>query len=382
MGMESRIAGRRRRWSIQVMGAAVAVLLSSSSPARAGGADADELIRQGLELRRKADDVAALQKFEEAYRLAPTARALAQMGIAEQALGRWAAAHDHLTEALQSKDDRWIEGHRAALGSALDAVDDHVGQITILGGSEGAEVRLDGVLKGKLPLSKPIVVSAGTVTIQLSAPGFEPVQRTTVVRPHARVRESFEGLTRSADSTAPPPVAVGGADAPPPAPAPASPAPRTDAAPPSDTATALVATPADQGTKVADEPHTAHARLKWVAWGAGAAALGVGIFGLVRQNGAGSDFDDGGCRVDASGRVVVVSGGTRTVSDCTTLKSRVDSGFTLEVIGFASAAALAGAGLVLWLTEPSPSQASREAFACAPSFAGGAGAGLSCGLRF
>src|SRR5207247_5841575 len=99
---------------------------------------------------------------------------------------------------------------------------------------------------------------------------------------------------------------------------------------------------------VSDRPPSAGAgsfrpKAKWIAWGLGAAALGVGIYGFVRQSGAGSDFDSG-CGIDRTGAVVPAPGSTRTAADCTGLKNRVDSGFGVEVIGLASAAVLAAAG--------------------------------------
>jgi hypothetical protein len=348
-------------------------VLAWSSRVSAAESDADDLIRQGVELRRKGDDAAALEKFEAAYQLSATARARAQIGLAEQALGRWAAAYEHLTDALADKADRWIEGHRSALSAALDEVEHHVGRLQILGGSQGAEVRLDGVPKGTLPLSHPIVVPAGTVTIQLAAPGFETTQRSVMVRPRALVRESFEALTPSAEM----PAARFGAEA-----EGNTPVGRSGAVP-SATATPAVGGGA-QSSRGEPEPSLRAGRhaLKWIAWGAGAVGLGVGIFGLVRQRSAGADFDGSGCRIDASGQLTTTPTATRSLDDCRALQDRVDSGFTIEVIGLTSAAALAAAGVVLWLTEPTAERPREAAMTCAPSFIAGRQAGLSCGWRF
>src|SRR5215510_2729336 len=49
----------------------------------------ESLLAEGNALRRAGDDRAALTRFEEAWKRRPSARALAQMGLAEQALGRW-----------------------------------------------------------------------------------------------------------------------------------------------------------------------------------------------------------------------------------------------------------------------------------------------------
>src|SRR6266705_1743487 len=77
-------------------------------PAPARADDADALIKQGVELRRAGNDQQALERFRRAYDLAPTPRALAQMGLAEQALARWVDGEAHLAKALIAPQDAWI----------------------------------------------------------------------------------------------------------------------------------------------------------------------------------------------------------------------------------------------------------------------------------
>ena len=368
---------------------AILMITLAAAPRVASASDAEELIRQGVSLRRTGDDAGALRRFEQAYQLDHGSRALAQMGLAEQALGRWSAAHDHLQQALDDGRDPWIKKSAATLRQALDVVSDHVGYLEVLGGSADAEVRIDGVPRGRLPLSHALTVSAGTLTVELVAPKFNPVQRTTVVRPRQTVRESFDplvatfvggGATRStstaADGGGP---EVTSARARPVATAPAEPAARpvaVDASPGGGGIEKKKAT--DSGDTTA--PGAFRPALKWIAWGAGAAALGLGIVGMVRQNQAGNDFD-AGCGVGPGQTVVPLAGSTRTAGDCRGLKDRVDSNYRLELIGYVTAGALAAAGLVLWLTEPSAGGHESPAPACSPAATVG-GAQLGCALRF
>src|SRR5689334_23114675 len=111
----------------------LAVAITLAGPAAGAAQDADELIKQGNVLRRKGDDTAALEKFEQAYELDKRPRSLAQMGLAEQALGRWVRAYEHLTQALADKGDPWIAKNLAPLGEALKTASEHVGQLEILG---------------------------------------------------------------------------------------------------------------------------------------------------------------------------------------------------------------------------------------------------------
>src|SRR5450432_505854 len=86
--------------------------------------DAVGLMRQGIELRRAGRDQDALDLFQRAERVAPSPRGLAQIGLAEQALGRWVAANRHLGSALKNQGDPWIARNHAKLEKAARAVAD------------------------------------------------------------------------------------------------------------------------------------------------------------------------------------------------------------------------------------------------------------------
>ncbi|MBC8132597.1 MAG: hypothetical protein H7X95_06420, partial [Deltaproteobacteria bacterium] len=104
----------------------------------AAAADPEALIRQGIEYRRADRNMEALKVFQQAYDLQKSPRALAQIGTAEQALGRWGAADRHLRHAIGSVDDPWIRKHRAALNDALKVIGEHVGRLDVTGTPAGA----------------------------------------------------------------------------------------------------------------------------------------------------------------------------------------------------------------------------------------------------
>src|SRR4051812_7480565 len=80
---------RRRR--LPLLALILAAGLGMSNAAQAA-ADALELLREGVSLRREGRDEEALQRFQRAYEIGHGGRALAQIGLAEQALGRWAVS--------------------------------------------------------------------------------------------------------------------------------------------------------------------------------------------------------------------------------------------------------------------------------------------------
>src|SRR5689334_14201627 len=75
--------------------------LAWATPAHADGDEsADRLLKRGVELRKAGKDDEALEAFRAAYTSRPSPRAQAQIGLAEQALGRWGDAERDLSEAL------------------------------------------------------------------------------------------------------------------------------------------------------------------------------------------------------------------------------------------------------------------------------------------
>src|SRR5262245_18190771 len=91
-GMQARMSGmgvrRRGSWVGALM--SLGSLVVSACPARAGESEATEdAMRRGTEFRRQGEDEKALRVFTKIYQETQSPRALAQMGLAEQALGRW-----------------------------------------------------------------------------------------------------------------------------------------------------------------------------------------------------------------------------------------------------------------------------------------------------
>lgn len=106
------------------MAVVIAAVILHASLVFAQSESAEELLREGVEQRHNSDDAAALRSFERAYAINPSGNTLGQMGLAEQALGQWAPAQQHLRAALGTTDP-WVERNRAALESAYEIVLQH-----------------------------------------------------------------------------------------------------------------------------------------------------------------------------------------------------------------------------------------------------------------
>jgi hypothetical protein len=143
--------------------------------------EAEMLVQRGLRLRKAGDDAGALPEFQKAYQLAASPRTAAQLGLVEQALGHWDEAEGHLTIAIRSTGDPWVEKHRESLQSAMVIVRGHIGSVQIAGEPSGAEAYVNGRLVGRLPINQPITVIAGEVDIELRAEGYKKRVEKVVV---------------------------------------------------------------------------------------------------------------------------------------------------------------------------------------------------------
>ncbi len=146
--------------------------------ARAEGdvaSESEAMIQRGIQLRRQRDDAAALESFRQAYAANPTPRALAQIALAEQALGKWVDAERDLSQSM-ARDDVWIRNNMPLLQRALDSIEQHLASLSVTTNVVGAEMWIDGVRVTALP-APAVRVVAGSAVIEIRAPAYETVRR-------------------------------------------------------------------------------------------------------------------------------------------------------------------------------------------------------------
>ncbi|HET9931601.1 MAG TPA: hypothetical protein VFQ35_12965 [Polyangiaceae bacterium] len=171
-----------------------------------------DLVTRGLERRRERRDTEALALFRDAYSISATPMILAQIALAEQALGQWLLAEQDLTAALATHDG-WVEANRDALDRALVVIQSHLSWLAVTTNVESAEVWLDDrklgvvraapwrVIQGPHELSLRLADGrSSTRSLELSAGArehfhvdFSPLLPSIASGPHARaprVRQS------------------------------------------------------------------------------------------------------------------------------------------------------------------------------------------------
>ena len=380
-------AARARR----LLGAGLVLsAVTTAAPGSWASEGDDALIREALSLRRAGDDRKALILFRRAYETAHTPRAAAQLGLCEQALGRWAEAESYVTEGLRGADqDAWVRKNRGVLESTLGEIRLNVARIEVVGEPADAEVLVNGTVVGRLPLPAAVHVTAGEVRSDLRAPGHSSSTKSLSV-----VGNQYQKVVlRLAPVTPPPSGARSDADA-------------RDLAPAtrSDGAAGVGATPGSRGQgaafladRSAPEARVSAGReapadgralgwrgaAKWVAWGGAVLSGGVAAYGALLNDSLVNEFDRG-CGFDAITRAIRSTSGTPAMdAQCVSLHGRYTTAAQLGIGGVVGAAALGVLGVVLWLTEPPrpdgpPASAAR---ACAPVLVG-RDITVGCFIRF
>jgi hypothetical protein len=167
----------------------------------------DDLAASGLRMRDEGRDEEALALFRRSFETSHQPRSLAQMGLAEQALGRFVPAERDIRSTLSSQNDPWIGLNRAVLEHALSVVSSHLAEVEVISNIPGSALWINGSSVGTLP-SSPVRVEAGGIVFEVRARGYETIRRAVEVAAGARFREevALVPVVRSLDLREPTPV--------------------------------------------------------------------------------------------------------------------------------------------------------------------------------
>jgi hypothetical protein len=348
---------RWRRLAATATAVALALPLAGGAEAaqRAGSVDNEEIIRRGVELRRKRDEEGALREFRRAYEMSPTARAAAQMGLAERSLHRWVDAEAHLAEALAAREDPWIRQNRKVLEAELRLVSGKIGRVEITGEPAGAEVVVNTRIIGRLPLPAAARVEPGSVRVELRSPGYTSAAMTVKVNAGQTatvdIKLDRERTPSGATSAVTPPAP---AETPPAPAASPSASPLTTPAVETPPVAMLGPSPGGPGAPTGNATDAA-ARMpspgvtaaRWVTLGATGLFLASGIAGLVTHEGRISKFN-AGCELNPATGQPQRTGGLTTDQECRDFLSDANTGKTVAIVGFAGAGLLAVTSALLF----------------------------------
>lgn len=156
-------------------------------PSTSGSASADsvdqarERFRRGAELFKEGSFDAALVEFTRAYQLSPNYRVLYNIGQVQMERHDYAAAQVAFSDYLSQGDAEISPERRSEVEEELRTLRARVAELTVTSNVPGAELSVDGVVRGKLPLDKPLLVSSGVRQLSLQKTGFVRRDRTVSV---------------------------------------------------------------------------------------------------------------------------------------------------------------------------------------------------------
>ncbi len=349
---------REERLSMRRTSLLLALSLTVASTAAYAQRDPLEArFEQGRSLRRDHRDAEALTVFQQIYDEGHQSRALAQVGLAEAALGRWADAESHIAQAL-AQPDAWVTQNRSggvALEQQLQRIATHLGSLEVVCDAPGATVWIGDRRMAALPLSRPLRIEVGRVTFEVRAEGYTSSQRVADVVAGGLARETVT-LTRTLAVTS----AANNNNNNNTVTLPGSGASATSGA------TRATTPPANATTDSGSTLRT----LAWVSAGGALLFLaGGGVSYAVASSAAERWNDDSQC---------LRPGSTREQT-CGADQSTANTMTALEVVGFVGGAALAATSAVLFVVSRPRERERATALTCGV----GIGAlGVSCGARF
>jgi serine/threonine-protein kinase len=165
-------------------GLPLAALLVLASPAWAASAQdqaaAEALFKEAKQLATQGNYAAACPKFVESQRLDPTAGTLLNIGQCYEKLGKTASSWGAYKEAemvARGAGDTEREQGAARLAAALEPLLPKLVVVVPQGARvPGLEVKRDGTVVGEGQWGSPLPVDPGEHTIEVSAPGRQPLE--------------------------------------------------------------------------------------------------------------------------------------------------------------------------------------------------------------
>jgi hypothetical protein len=330
--------------SSSVTAVAFLVLWSLPVAAFAQQSDLDAQVQEGVRLRGANRPDEAIEHFRHLWERTHYPRALTQIALTEQSLGRWAEADRHFREVLAITDHVWVRQNRQVLQESLDAIAEHIGELDVQGAPPGAELWVNDQRAAVTPLAAPLRLAIGTAVIELRAPGFVTWQRTVTLAPRQLTRETAVMARAGGTPTA---TSQGNAVV-----------PQSTSTPPT------VITPPP--TVVTRDPGATPRALGWVSLGLVAVGAGVGAIGALWR-----------ADLTAPGYVLQAQCQGASADACKSWGDQLGDAGILLGVGFGAAGAFLATGLTLLLTAPSREPAPRASLVCLPS-----PGGVGCALRF
>jgi tetratricopeptide (TPR) repeat protein len=135
--------------------------------------EAGDRYSRGLQLYTEGDYALAVIEFERAYSLVPEYRVLYNIGQVRLQLANYAKARRALEQYLSQGGERIPEERRNAVLADLQMLVARTATLRIDSSIVGAEIQVDEVSVGHVPLAEPLLLDAGEHRIVVQRAGYQ-----------------------------------------------------------------------------------------------------------------------------------------------------------------------------------------------------------------
>lgn len=143
--------------------------------------EAKQRFDRGLAFYRDGDPDLALIEFNRAYELVPNYRVLFNIGQVSIQLGQYANARRALEQYLREGGEVLAPERREEVQKDLEMLGRRTALLRVNSDVVGAEILVDDILMGRVPLSAPLLVDAGVHRVVLRLPGYDAqIRRITL----------------------------------------------------------------------------------------------------------------------------------------------------------------------------------------------------------
>jgi hypothetical protein len=164
------------------------------SPARADEdamTEAAQRFQKGVELFDEGEHEAALAEFHWAYSLKPHFAVLYNIAQCYNAIGDTEKALEYFQRYAEEGVDQIPKKRMGEVQDAIQHLLGLVAELTVSTHPEGATVRVDGKVAGTAPFAG-VYVAAGPHSLEVSFPGYMPIQEEVVVTGGQKLNKLFK----------------------------------------------------------------------------------------------------------------------------------------------------------------------------------------------
>jgi tetratricopeptide (TPR) repeat protein len=188
--------------SLSLAGAAGAQTKAATPSSDADVLQARQRFARGVELYKEGSFDAALAEFNKAYEIAPNYRVLYNLAQVQRERHDYVAALRMFTQYLDQGGAEITAERKDQVTKEIAALKGRVAELLVHANVEGAELWIDGVSAGVLPIGEQLLVSAGVRQLEVRKAGYLTSTRSITIAGGETTKIEFE-LTQQPSNEGP-----------------------------------------------------------------------------------------------------------------------------------------------------------------------------------